>query len=211
MFLENGFWCLVVLVISILFIVIGTSKYKFNAFIIMLFVSFFYGIATGLGFSQTINSIKTGFGDFFVKTGLLYACGIIIGVILEKTGAAISIARFMLKIFGAKQSPITLALSGYLVSIPTNCDSGFIILSPMSKAISQATKYSLIGLNTILACGLYLTHSLVPPTAGPTSAAIMTGADLGLVIIFGLIVASISLFICYLYIKNKKCKGQQYK
>ena len=72
-----------------------------------------------------------------------------------------------LKLFGKKREEEALALTGFLVSIPIFCDSGFVVLSPIAKAISKATKKSVIGLGVALAAGLVITHSLVPPTPGP--------------------------------------------
>lgn len=197
-------WCAIVFLIALALILYGTSKLKINAFFVMIFAAFFYGLVCGIDPNQVISAVKTGFGDMFAKTGLIYISGIIIGILMDKTGAAISIANFILRIIGINNAPIAISLSGYMISIPINCDSGFIIISPMTKSISQSTKFSLCSLNIILACGLYSTHTLVPPTAGPTSIAAMLDVDLGKMIFFGLIVALVST-ISGLFFSKKIC------
>lgn len=188
-------WSLIILSMSILCIFICTSKYKINAFLVLIFVAFFFGIATGIPLDSLIDDIKQGFGDMFYKTGIIYLSGIIIGVVLERTGAAYSISQFIYKAIGEKKVGIMAAISGYFVSVPINCDSGFIILFPMCKALASYAGESLLIVSIALACGLLATHTLVPPTAGPTSVAIMLGADMGQVIFLSLIIAGISILI----------------
>jgi GntP family gluconate:H+ symporter len=80
-------------------------------------------------------------------------------------------------------------LTGFIVSIPVFCDSGYVILSTLNNAINKKTGISLAVLGTSLAAGLYATHVFVPPTPGPLAAASIIGADVGLVLVFGFIVA----------------------
>lgn len=201
-------WEIIIFIIAIIIIFIGTSKLKINPFLVLLFSAFFYGLASGMNPSDVIFSVKSGFGDIFQKTGLIYICGVIIGLILDKTGAAKSIAQFILKITGKKGAPIGIALSGCAVSIPVNCDSGFVILSPMSKAVSKTTKISVIVLNVALACGLYTTHTLIPPTAGPTAVAGLLEANFGELILLGLPIAIVSTLLGLFFI-NRLMKGKE--
>lgn len=188
-------WQGIILLTCVIIIFLSTSIYKINAFLALIFASVLYGILSGMSVDTVTEYIKTGFGDVFYKTGLIYLFGIIIGVMLEKTGAAQLISESILKRIGKKKAALAMAFSGYVVSVPVNCDSGFLILSPMCRAISSNTGMNLIELNIFLACGLFLTHTLVPPTAGPTTVTAMLGADMGSVIAVGLFVAAITLLI----------------
>src|SRR5690625_4797158 len=85
-----------------------------------------------------------------------------------------------------------MSLTGYIVSVPVFCDSGFIVLSALNKAISRRTGISLAVLAVALASGLYATHVFVPPTPGPLAAAATLGADIGRVLMFGLIVSFVA-------------------
>jgi GntP family gluconate:H+ symporter len=75
------------------------------------------------------------------------------------------------------------------VSIPIFCDSGFVILSPLAKAISRKTKKSVVGLGAALGLGLVITHSLVPPTPGPVGVAGIFGVSVGSFILWGIVLS----------------------
>jgi GntP family gluconate:H+ symporter len=90
---------------------------------------------------------------------------------------------------GEKRTPLALSLTGYIVSIPVFCDSGFIVLVPLAKALARKAALGRLTLAVCLATGLYATHCLVPPTPGPIAAALALGADMGKVILLGLPVA----------------------
>jgi len=90
---------------------------------------------------------------------------------------------------GEKRSVLAMNITGFIVSIPVFCDSGFVILSSLNKALSKNARIPLVTLGVSLAAGLYATHVFVPPTPGPLAAAAALEADLGLVIILGLLVA----------------------
>ena len=110
-----------------------------------------------------INSITTGFGNTLGNIGIIIGFGVMMGQIFERTGAAKRMAVTFLRIFGRNREEEALALTGFLVSIPIFCDSGFIILAPIAKAISKATKKSVISLGAALAAPCD-THSLVLDT-----------------------------------------------
>lgn len=121
------------------------------------------------------------------------------GQIFEVTGAAKRMAFTFLKLFGKKREEEALALTGFLVSIPIFCDSGFVVLSPIAKAISKATKKSVIGLGVALAAGLVITHSLVPPTPGPLGVCGIFSVDVGKFILMTIVLAIPMAIACIAY------------
>jgi len=148
---------------------------------------------------EIVASINGGFGETIGTIGIVIIAGVIIGTFLEHSGGAFSLADRILKIVGKKQVPLTMAIIGYIVSIPVFADSGFVILSPLNRALSKEAKLSLACTAVALALGLLVTHCLVPPTPGPIAAAGILGADLGLVILLGLIVSAFTLAVGWLY------------
>ena len=130
-----------------------------------------------------------GFGGTAEKIGIVIIAGTIIGVFLEKTGAALTMAETVLKWVGAKRPAMAMSIIGYITSIPVFCDSGFVILSALNKSLSKKSGVSMAVMATALSTGLYATHTLVPPTPGPIAAANNLHADLGMVIFVGLMVA----------------------
>ena len=151
-----------------------------------------------------ISTVTSGFGGTMASIGIVIGFGCIMGIFLEKSGAAKRMALSILKLVGIKRADVVLGLTGFVVSIPVFCDSGFVILSSLAKEFSRLTKKSMVGLGGILGMGLYITHFLVPPTPGPL-AVVSTfqqnglNVDLGLFIIYGLLL-SVPVFILSVYL-----------
>lgn len=151
-----------------------------------------------------VSTVTSGFGGTMASIGIVIGFGCIMGIFLEKSGAAKRMALTILKLVGVKRADVVLGLTGFVVSIPVFCDSGFVILSSLAKEFSRLTKKSMVGLGGILGMGLYITHFLVPPTPGPL-AVVSTfqnegiTMDLGMFIIYGLLL-SIPVFVFSIYL-----------
>ena len=187
--MVQGPMLLVILVIAIVMIVLLISKYKVHAFLSLIIASFFVGFATFMNPVVVTQTIMKGFGGTVERIGLVIIFGTIIGVMLEKTGAALTMAETVLNWVGPKRPALAMTIIGYITSIPVFCDSGFVILSALNKSLSKKSGVSMAVMATALSTGLYATHTLVPPTPGPIAAANNLKADLGMVIVVGLIVA----------------------
>lgn len=185
----SGFYMFSVIVLAVIAMVIAISKFKQHPFIVLTVIAVVVGLACGLDTETVISTVKTGFGDILANIGIVILAGTIIGTILEKTGAALTMANSILKIVGKKNSVLTMGITGYVTGIPVFCDSGFVILSPISRALSSQSGVSLAVVATALSGGLYATHCLVPPTPGPIAMAGTLNANLGLVILVGLLIS----------------------
>ena len=180
---------ILVLGVVILFIIVATVKFKMHPVFSLTIAALVSGFFLGLGPQQIMSTIGEGFGKTLSGIGLVIAFGTVIGIYLEKTGSTQVLANSILKIIGLKRSPLAINLAGYVISIPVFCDSGFIILSPLNKAISKKTGIPALVFAIALATGLYSAHVFVPPTPGPLAAAAILEADLGLVMLLGLLVS----------------------
>jgi GntP family gluconate:H+ symporter len=177
------------LLIVIVFIIVSTSKFKLHPFLTLLLAAIAMGFAGGLDLNGIITGITEGFGNTLKSIGIVIACGTIIGTFLEKSGGARTMAATVLRLVGEKNSPLAMSITGYIVSVPVFCDSGFVILSTLNKAISRRTGISMVTLAVALSTGLLTTHVFVPPTPGPLAAAAALEADIGLIILLGLLVS----------------------
>lgn len=126
-----------------------------------------------------------------------------IGFFLEKTGGAIRLADAVVKIVGKKHPEIAIMLMGWIVSIPVFCDSGFVILNPIRKAMVKKTMCSSVAMTVALSGGLYISHVFIPPTPGPIAAAgtLGIGNNLLLVIGMGALVSIPCLVVAYFFAK----------
>ncbi|WP_222984425.1 GntP family permease [Flagellimonas meishanensis] len=177
------------LVLVIVFIVLATVKFKMHPIFSLTLAAVAMGFMLGLSPKDIAGTIGEGFGKTLSSIGLVIAFGTVIGIYLEKTGSTQVLANAVLKIIGLKRSPLALNLAGYVISIPVFCDSGFIILSSLNKALSKKTGIPVMIFAISLATGLYAAHVFVPPTPGPLAAAAILEADLGRVLLLGIVVS----------------------
>ncbi len=180
---------LIYLLLVIVLVILATTKLKVHPFLALLCAAILMGFLGNLDAANVIAKLSEGFGNTLKSVGIVIACGTIIGTFLEHTGGASTIATCVMKLVGEKKSPLAMNITGFIVSIPVFCDSGFVILSAVNKALSRKTGISLAVLAVALSTGLYTTHVFVPPTPGPLAAAGTLGADIGRVLILGLIVS----------------------
>lgn len=208
----SGERMLIGLAIGIAVLIFLVLKTKVQAFLALIICTIIVGVVGGMPLANTtievdgvqktfgiINSITSGFGGTLGSIGIIIGFGVMMGQIFEVTGAAKRMAHTFLKLFGKKREEEALALTGFLVSIPIFCDSGFVVLAPIAKAISKATKKSVIGLGVALAAGLVITHSLVPPTPGPLGVCGIFGVDVGKFILLTIVLALPMAIACIAY------------
>jgi len=183
-----------ILLALIVFIVLATSWLKLHPFVVLLLAALIGGLAYGVAPMDVVDAIGTGFGGILGSIGLVIVLGTIIGVILEKSGAALTMAESIIRLLGQRFPTLTMSLIGYLVSIPVFCDSGYVILNSLKNAVAARMNVSVTAMSVALATGLYATHTFVPPTPGPIAAAgnLGLGDNLGLLIVLGAIVALIT-------------------
>ncbi len=187
------------LFLGIAIMIILVMKTKTHTFIALLLAALITGLIGRMSPTDAINAIQDGFGNTLKSTGIIIGLGVMMGGILEKTGAAERLAYTFIKTIGKGKEEWALGITGWLVSIPVFADSAIVIFAPLCKAMSRVTGKSVIGLALALACGLQCTHVMVPPTPGPLTAAGMFGVDVGQMILAGAAM-SIPIFIaaiCY--------------
>ncbi|MGY0400238.1 MAG: GntP family permease [Ostreibacterium sp.] len=190
----------IILLIAIGFIVLVTSKWRLHPFIALLIAAYGIALSVNMGYADIAKTITKGFGGILSYIGIVIVLGTIIGVILEKSGAAIQMANVVLKMVGKKRPVLAMSVIGYIVSIPVFCDSGFVILNALKQSLVKQLKVSGVAMSVALATGLFATHTLVPPTPGPIAAAGNLMVDnLGLVIIFGLFISIITMLAGYFW------------
>ena len=128
---------LVGLGIGIVCLIYMIMKTKIHTFLALIIATVIVGIIGGIGYQQIVASITKGFGGTLGSIGIIIGFGVMMGQLFEVSGAAKRMALSFLKLFGKGREEIAMAITGFLVSIPIFCDSGFIILTPLAKAISS--------------------------------------------------------------------------
>jgi GntP family gluconate:H+ symporter len=181
---------------TIIFLVLRT---RIDAFVALLLAALVTGFVAGSPALETITSMTTGFGNTLASIGIVIGLGVAIGKILEVSGAADALAKTFVKALGRGREHWAMAGTGAVVSIPVFCDSGYVIMNPLARSIARRLNGRYVTLALALGCGMTLTHHLVPPTPGPLGVAGILGADLGGLILAGLVFTIVLLPIVVLY------------
>ena len=188
----TGFPLIIAFVLAIVVMIVAISKYKIHPFLSIMSVSLILALVAGIPLGDIANVIGAGFSGTFSSIGIVIILGALIGTVLEKTGAALKLADMVVKLVGQKNPELAIELMGWVVSIPVFCDSGFVILDPIRRAMVRRTRTSSVAMTVALSAGLYISHVFIPPTPGPIAAASTLGIGDNLLLVMGMgVLASI--------------------
>lgn len=209
----SGITLLLTFTIAIIVMILAISKFKIHPFLAIMGTALLLGILVGIPLADLPGVLGAGFSGIFTSIGLVIILGALIGIILERTGAAVKLAEIVIGVVGKKKPELAMLIMGWIVSIPVFCDSGFVILDPIRKALVRRTKVSSVAMTVALSAGLYTSHVFIPPTPGPIAAAgtLGLGDNLLLVIGMGALVSIPSLISAYLFAMyiGKKVKSRE--
>ena len=169
---------------ALLVLILG---FKLQAFISLLIVAIGFGLVAGMGPMETIASVQNGIGGTLGYVATVVGLGAMFGALLETSGGVQSLAKSMVSRTNPRGTQWSLALVGFLVSIPVFLDVALIILAPLLFGLARKTGKSVIYFGLPLLAGMMVTHTFIPPTPGPIAVADLLNADLGWVILIGAI------------------------
>jgi GntP family gluconate:H+ symporter len=182
----TGLVLMITFVIAIGLMILAISKWGVHPFLAIMGVSLLLALVVGLPLSEIPGILGSGFAGIFTSIGIVIILGALIGLILEKTGAAIKLADMVVKVVGPKNPELALMIMGWIVAVPVFCDSGFVILNPIRKAMCAKTRTSSVAMTVALSAGLYTAHVFIPPTPGPIAAAGSLGVGNNLLLVIGM-------------------------
>ncbi|WP_288333759.1 GntP family permease [uncultured Cloacibacillus sp.] len=182
----TGIPLIIVFVLAIIVMVAAISKYKIHPFLSIMAVSLIFGVIAGIPLKDIPGVLGAGFSGTFTSIGIVIIFGALVGTLLEKTGAALKMADVVVTLVGKKNPELAIIIMGWIVSIPVFCDSGFVVLNPIRKALVKRTGASSVAMTVALSMGLYISHCFIPPTPGPIAAANALGIGDNILLVIGL-------------------------
>ncbi|MEO6497467.1 MAG: GntP family permease [Mucilaginibacter sp.] len=199
--MVTGLPLLFIITIAIIFIVIVCTRFKWHPFLALLVAAILTGITSGIPLADIATAANEGFGNMMTHIGMVVVLGTMIGTILEKSGATLRIADAIIRLFGKNKPVLAITIIGAVVGVPIFCDSGFVILNGLTKALSMESKKSYKAIVNGLAGGLYITHTLLPPHPGALAGAanLGLGQHLGNVLLTGLAISVPATLVCWLF------------
>ncbi|MDW3652541.1 MAG: GntP family permease [Bacteroidia bacterium] len=200
-------WNLLSLLLILILLVYSVSKWKLHPFIALILAAIALGFSLGMGGKQSLEVLLEGFGNTMKWIAIVVILGAFIGEVLSETGAAQRISKAVVKRTGEKKLPWAMGITGYLVSIPVFVDVAYIILQPITEALSVKSKRPVLVLGLALTAGLTVSHTLIPPTPGPLVVASLLKVDLGKMLLINLGVGGLAMAAGILW-ASKACKNQ---
>ena len=192
---------MIISVISFIALFYFSYRFKIKPFLTLLIASFLSGIFLKIDILETLYLIYKGFFSIVLIIGPIIIIGTVLGKFLNETGTSKKMVNSFISYFGIDNIPLSLNLIGLIISIPVFCDAAFILMSSIVKDLSRITKKNIILLSVCLATGLYSAHVFIPPTPGPIAASAIINADIGLLILIGLVVGIIVSISGYVWMK----------
>lgn len=174
--------------VAIIGVVVMIVRFKFNPVVSLVVGSAYLGLAVGLGVQETIDAIMTGFGDIMAEVGLLIAFGVLMGAILQQTGAIQRLVQTLMKVFGPKRMPYAMSLTIAVALQSIFLDVLLVISAPLARNL--ATKIGRNGtarMATAMAIGLECGIVLTVPGVGALALAGLLGVPLGKMLLFGVL------------------------
>jgi GntP family gluconate:H+ symporter len=163
-------------------------RFKLHAFVALVLVSFLTALATKVPFAEVVPTLLSGFGSTLASVALLVGFGAMIGRMLEVTGGAQVLADTLINRFGPKRAPLALGVASLLFGFPIFFDAGLVVMLPIIFSVARRFGGSVLTYALPAAGAFAVMHAFVPPHPGPVAAGELLGADLGLVLIIGLLI-----------------------
>ena len=179
---------ILIIVLAIALQVVLSVK-KVSPFLSLLLVAIATGLLLGMPAATVLKSIEKGVGSTLSGLALILCLGAILGKILEASGAAEKITITLINGFGLKKIQWAVMLTGFLIGIPLYYNAGFVILVPLVFMLVKKTGLPLLYVAIPMAAALSTTHCFLPPHPGPVVLVKAFGADMGKVLIYGIIIA----------------------
>lgn len=176
-------------IISLAVIILTVVKFKLHPFLSLIIGALLMGFLSNMDPAEIMGEICSGFGSTMTDVGILIILGVILGELLHNSGATRNIAEKLLKLFGIKNTPMAMNITGYLICIPVFFDAAFVILIDLMRQLSKEGKIALNVLVCSLSLGMTMTHAMVIPTPGPTAVAGIVGANIAWFIFYSIIVS----------------------
>ena len=162
----SGLNLILFFMVLIVLMIVSIAKLKLHPFLAIMSAALLLALSA-LPLDKVPSTIGAGFAATFSSLGIVIILGALIGSMLEQSGAALTMADTVIRLVGKKFPDLAMVLMGWLVSISVFCDSGYVMLTPIRKAMARRTGASTVTMVVALAAGLYTSHVFIPPTPGP--------------------------------------------
>ncbi|MDG6263733.1 GntP family permease [Glaesserella parasuis] len=177
------------MIVAIILLLVMIMKFKVHAFVALIIVSLLTALATGISVDKILPTLLGGFGSTLASVALLVGLGAMTGRLLEITGGAKVLADTLINKFGEKRAPFALGVASLLFGFPIFFDAGLVVMLPIIFSVAKQFGGSVLRYALPSAGAFAVMHAFLPPHPGPVASGDLLGANMGLLVIVGLICA----------------------
>jgi Gnt-I system high-affinity gluconate transporter len=179
----------IILFIGIVLLILLITWVKLSPFLAFILVSILIGFSNGMDISSITNALQKGIGDLLGSIVIILGLGAMLGKLIADSGAAQKIATGLMEMFGRKYILWALLLTGFIIGIPLFYGTGFVLVVPLIITLSYRYNISAVYIGLPMLAAMSVTHGFLPPHPSPTVLVKQFNADLGLTLLYGLLVA----------------------
>jgi Gnt-I system high-affinity gluconate transporter len=180
---------IMIVLFCILILVLLITWAKLNAFLALLLVSILAGLLLGIPLGRITQSLQKGIGDTLGSLVIIIGLGAMLGKLVAESGAAQKISSVMMNFFGEKYIQWGLMVTGFIVGVPLFYNVGFVLMVPLIFSVSFQYKLPAVYIGLPMLASLSVTHGFLPPHPSPVALVSLFHANMGLTLIYGLLVA----------------------
>jgi Gnt-I system high-affinity gluconate transporter len=180
---------ILIVLLGILLLVLLITWGKVNAFLAFLVVSLLVGLFLGIPFQTVTTSVYKGIGDTLGPLAIVIVLGAMLGKLVAESGAAQQIATVMMTVFGEKYIQWALMVTGFIIGIPLFYNVGFVLMVPLIFSVVYKYKLPAVYIGIPMLASLSVTHGFLPPHPSPTALVNQFHANMGLTLVYGILVA----------------------
>lgn len=162
---------------------------RLHAFLVLIIVSLATALATGVPLDKIVSTMTGGFGGTLGSVALLVGLGAMLGRLVETSGGAQSLADALIRLFGESRAPLALGVASLIFGFPIFFDAGLIVMLPIIFATARRLGAPVLLYGMPAAGAFSVMHVFLPPHPGPIAASEYFGANVGIVLLVGLVIA----------------------
>lgn len=178
-----------VLLVSIIILLILIIRVKLNTFVSLIVTSIIAALLLGMNPANIATSIKDGIGSSLGELAIVFGFGAMIGRLVSDAGGSYRIAKTLIDKFGKKHLQIAIVVASFIIGMSLFFEVGLVLLIPIVFAVALEAEVPMLYLGLSMAAALSATQGFLPPQPAPTAVATALGANIGQVLLIGIIVA----------------------
>lgn len=180
---------LLIILACIVLLVLLITRFKFNTFLAFLLVSLLTGLLLGMPVTALTASVQKGMGDLLGSLAIVIVSGAMLGKLVAESGAAQQITSGLMKVFGTRNIQWALMITGFIIGIPLFYNVGFVLVIPLIFSAAYRFNLPVVYIGVPMLASLSVTHGFLPPHPSPTALVGQFNADMGLTLVYGIIIA----------------------